>query len=224
MNPAWSVLHDAVLNHFFLGTLSETPTSTSSSTTTGSGIAAWREDLWKNRARSAADPRYFRYPMLKRLVTRGRARSSCTIRLRREPSSAHARGPRVRDPAFISFPRSLPDPVDRIRFRAQLGLGPRTLLAGVFGHLRESKRLSTILRAMERVWKTGRGREAAGTGRVRVDGSGAVDAAVDRRQSPHSPRGRLAGARVLALGLGRGRVHQSALSAPRRKVPASRCA
>jgi glycosyltransferase involved in cell wall biosynthesis len=55
----------------------------------------------------------------------------------------------------LFVPPELPDPVDQIRFRAQLGLDPRTLLAGVFGHLRESKRLCTILRAMERVRKAG---------------------------------------------------------------------
>ena len=42
-----------------------------------------------------------------------------------------------------------------LRFRAQLGLGPRTLLVGVLGYLRESKRLCSILRAMERVWNSG---------------------------------------------------------------------
>jgi glycosyltransferase involved in cell wall biosynthesis len=36
-----------------------------------------------------------------------------------------------------------------------VNLHPRTLLVGVFGHLRESKRLHVILRAMHRAWKMG---------------------------------------------------------------------
>ena len=40
---------------------------TSSSTTTANGIAALGGELWRARAGSAADERYFRYPMLKRI-------------------------------------------------------------------------------------------------------------------------------------------------------------
>ena len=44
---------------------------------------------------------------------------------------------------------------DTLRFRSQLGLGPRTLFIGLFGHQRESKRLPVVLRALERAWKSG---------------------------------------------------------------------
>ena len=42
--------------------------------------------------------------------------------------------------------------MDTLRFRAELGWSRRTLLVGVFGHLRESKRLPVVLRAMQRAW------------------------------------------------------------------------
>jgi len=40
-----------------------------------------------------------------------------------------------------------------IRLRQQLGIGAQTFLFGVFGHLRESKRLATVLRAFQRARK-----------------------------------------------------------------------
>jgi glycosyltransferase involved in cell wall biosynthesis len=55
----------------------------------------------------------------------------------------------------LFVPPALPSAIDTLRLRAELGLGPRTLLAGVFGHLRESKRLHAILRAMNRLWESG---------------------------------------------------------------------
>src|SRR5262249_16699664 len=47
------------------------------------------------------------------------------------------------------------DAVEVLRFRQRLGLRPRTLLVGVFGHLRESKRIPVVLRAMQQAWDSG---------------------------------------------------------------------
>jgi len=90
--PGVIVLHDAVLHHFFLGILSERDYIAEFVYNYG----AWNEDLahdlWKGRARSAADPAYFRYPMIKRVVERslavivhnpGRPRSSKSMCLAR---------------------------------------------------------------------------------------------------------------------------------------------
>ncbi len=153
-HPGVVVLHDAVLNHFFLGTLDRRAYIDEFVYNYGEWDRGLAEDLWNNRARSAADPRYFHYPMLKRLVTASRAI------IVHNPAAAravyrHHPAARVFEIPHLYVPPELPDPVDQIRFRAHLGLAPRTLLAGVFGHLRESKRLCAILRAMQRVWKTG---------------------------------------------------------------------
>lgn len=152
-HPGVVVLHDAVLNHFFLGTLSADEYVEEFVYNYGEWDRGLAKDLWKNRARSAADPRYFDYPMLKRL-----ARRSLAV-IVHNPAAAravlrHAPEARVIEIPHLFVPPQLPDSIERTRFRAALGLGPRTLLAGVFGHLRESKRLPAILRAMERVWKT----------------------------------------------------------------------
>jgi glycosyltransferase involved in cell wall biosynthesis len=156
--PGVVVLHDAVLHHFFLGTLSREQYIEEFVYNYGEWSRGLAEDLWANRARSAADPRYFDYPMLKRLVSVSRAvvvHNPAAERLvRRHNPEARV----IEIPHFFSPPPHLdpvPDPIDVLRFRQSLGLHPRTLLVGVFGHLRETKRIPTLLRAMERLWRDG---------------------------------------------------------------------
>src|SRR5258706_9279187 len=47
-------------------------------------------------------------------------------------------------------PPPIPPGFEVIRLRHELGIGAQTFLFGVFGHLRESKRLSTVLRTFHR--------------------------------------------------------------------------
>ena len=68
-HPGIVVLHDAVLQHFFLGRLTEQQYVDEFIFNYGEWTRSLAEDLWKHRARSAADPRYFEWPMLKRIVT-----------------------------------------------------------------------------------------------------------------------------------------------------------
>ena len=67
-DPGVVVLHDAVLQHFFLGSLDREAYVEEFIYNYGEWIARLAGDLWNNRARSAADPRYFEYPMLKRIA------------------------------------------------------------------------------------------------------------------------------------------------------------
>jgi glycosyltransferase involved in cell wall biosynthesis len=67
----------------------------------------------------------------------------------------HAPGARVIEIPHLFVPPEIPDSIETLRFRASLGLGRRTLLVGVFGHLRESKRVPVLLRAMEIAWSAG---------------------------------------------------------------------
>ncbi len=153
-HPGVVVLHDAALNHFFLGSLNQAGYVEEFVFNYGEWNRGLAEDLWANRARSAADPRYFEYPMLKRLVTASR-----TIIVHNPAAArivqAHNPQGRIVEIPHLFVPPKFPPAVDTLRFRAELGLGPRTLLAGVFGHLRESKRLCAILRTMDRLWKSG---------------------------------------------------------------------
>jgi glycosyltransferase involved in cell wall biosynthesis len=154
-HPGVVVLHDATLNHLFLGALDQAGYVEEFVFNYGEWNRGLGMDLWDNRARSAADSRYFEYPMLKRLITASHAvivhnPAAARIVLAHNPQARIVEIPHLFEP-----PPTLPAQVDTLRFRAQLGLGPRTLLAGVFGHLRESKRLCAILRTMDRLWKSG---------------------------------------------------------------------
>lgn len=152
--PGVAVLHDAVLHHFFLGTLDQDRYTEEFVYNYGEWMRGLADELWRQRARSAADPRYFDYPMLKRIAT-----VSDAI-IVHNPAAAravqrHAPAARVFEIPHLFTPPELPAMVDTLRFRAALGLGPRTLLVGVFGHLRESKRIAVVLRAMQRAWAMG---------------------------------------------------------------------
>jgi glycosyltransferase involved in cell wall biosynthesis len=153
--PGVIVLHDAVLQHFFLGRLTSEQYVEEFVDNYGEWSRSLAEDLWKSRAASAADPRYFEWPMLKRIATGARAV------IVHNPAAAaivrkhHPDAPVIEIPHFSLPPADLLPAADVLRFREQLGLGPRTLLAGVFGHLRESKRLPVILRAIDRAWNAG---------------------------------------------------------------------
>jgi glycosyltransferase involved in cell wall biosynthesis len=153
-HPGIVVLHDAVLQHFFLGRLTKQQYVDEFIFNYGEWTRSLAEDLWKHRARSAADPRYFEWPMLKRLVTTAR---SIVVH---NPAAAaivhrHAPDARVTEIPHLFAPPAVQAEVDTLRFRDHLGLGPRTLFIGLFGHQRESKRLPVVLRALDRVWKSG---------------------------------------------------------------------
>ena len=63
------MLHDAVLQHFFLGLFDEYHYVDEFVYNYGEWMRALAGELWSNRARSAADPRYFECPMLKRIAS-----------------------------------------------------------------------------------------------------------------------------------------------------------
>ena len=153
-HPGIVVLHDAVLQHFFLGRLTGRQYVDEFIFNYGEWTRSLAEDLWKHRARSAADPRYFEWPMLKRLVTTARAivvhNPAAAAIVRR-----HAPDARLTEIPHLFIAPETPSEIDTLRLRGQLELGPRTLFIGLFGHQRESKRLPVVLRALDRVWKSG---------------------------------------------------------------------
>jgi glycosyltransferase involved in cell wall biosynthesis len=151
--PGVAVLHDAVLQHFFLGSFSEQQYVAEFIYNYG----AWTEDqareMWRRRARSASDPQYFRYPMLKRVAERSLAlivHNPAAAEMVR----AHAPGALIHEiPHLLELP-SLDGAQKFAGLRQKLGIGGRTFLFGVFGHLRESKRLAVVLRAFQRAQAT----------------------------------------------------------------------
>jgi len=147
--PGVVVLHDAVLQHFFLGSLSESGYVAEFIYNYGAWSEDLARDLWLCRARSAADPRYFRYPMLRRIAERSLALIVHNPRAA-EMVREHAPAAIIHEIPHLWEAPQLPADSDVIRLRAELGLAPHTFLFGVFGHLRESKRLPAVLRAFER--------------------------------------------------------------------------
>jgi glycosyltransferase involved in cell wall biosynthesis len=92
--------------------------------------------------------------MLKRIAEASRAVIVHNPAAAREVRK-HAAGACVAEIPHLFLPPELPSEVDTLRFRAELGLGLRTLLVGVFGHHRESKRLPVVIRALELAWRAG---------------------------------------------------------------------
>ncbi len=146
--PGVAVLHDAVLHHFFLGSLGREAYIEEFVYNYGEWSRALAAELWAARARSAQDPRYFRYPMLRRIAGVSRAilvHNPGAARMVRD----HCPSARVVEIPFPFFPPELPAECEVIRFRQAAGLPLRTFLFGLFGFLRESKRVLPVLRAFE---------------------------------------------------------------------------
>jgi glycosyltransferase involved in cell wall biosynthesis len=152
--PGVAVLHDAVLHHFFLGNENEQEYVAEFVYNYGHWSKDLAQELWRRRARSAADPEYFRYPMIKRVVERSQAvivhnpRAAALVQ-------EHVRGATVHEiPLLFTPPADPPPAAEVIRWRARLGIPAHVFLVGVFGHLRESKRLLALLRAFRRARKS----------------------------------------------------------------------
>ena len=148
--PGVVVLHDAVLHHCFLGSLNRAAYLDEFVYNYGEWYRPMAEDLWRDRAGSGVDQRYFDHPMLKRIAERSRAvvvHNPAAARMVRE----HAPGAAVVEIPHLFAPPELPPGWESIRMRQSLGVPTHAFLFGVFGYLRESKRLFTVLRAFERL-------------------------------------------------------------------------
>jgi len=151
--PGVVVLHDAVLHHFFLGALDRAAYIDEFVYNYGEWHRALAEDLWRGRASSGFGRRYFDYPMLKRIAQRSRAvvvHNPAAARMVRE----HAPGAAVIEIPHLFAKPELPSAWEVVRMRQSLGVPAHALLFGVFGYLRESKRLFAVLRAFARLRKT----------------------------------------------------------------------
>ncbi len=148
--PGVVVLHDAVLQHFFLGSLDAEQYVEEFVYNYGEWARDLGRQLWVERARSGQDARYFEYPMLRRICERARAV------VVHNPAAAgrvlaHVPRCRVVEIPHLFVEPDLPAGHQVERLRAQLGVAPGAVLFGVFGYLRESKRLPSVLEAFHRV-------------------------------------------------------------------------
>lgn len=148
--PGVVVLHDAVLNHFLLGQLDERSYTDEFVYNYGEWHRGLAQELWRGRGASGSDSRYFAWPMLRRVAESARAV------VVHNPAAAravtrHAPAARVVEiPHLFAVPQ-LPGGAEVLRYRQRLGVEPGTFLFGVFGYLRESKRLAAVLDAFTAV-------------------------------------------------------------------------
>ncbi len=139
--PGIVILHDAVLQHFHLGYNDRDRYVSEFVYNYGEWARGLGGSLWEHRAASAHDPLYFRYPMLKRAVEGARAvvvHNPAAARAVRE----HAPHARIEEIPHLFEPPGSADIAD---------LPPGKTRFGVFGFLRESKRLMAVLHCFHRL-------------------------------------------------------------------------
>jgi glycosyltransferase involved in cell wall biosynthesis len=146
--PGVVVLHDAVLHHFFLGCLEEASYVEEFVHNYGEWHREMATGLWRGRARSAAGPAYFAYPMLRRTCESSRAvivHNPAAARM----VAAHAPSARVTEIPHLVTAEQPPAYCEAQRFLQSRGIAAGAFVFGVLGYLRESKRLFSVLRAFE---------------------------------------------------------------------------
>ena len=146
--PGVIVLHDAVLNHFMLGALSHEQYVAEWVYNYGEWQRSLGEELWRERARCGADPRYFEFPMLRRILERSRA-----VIVHNPGAAAVASqftGNVTIIPHFFEFKPGV-EACDTARFRERIAVSQAATLFGIFGFLREPKRIVTCIQAFKRL-------------------------------------------------------------------------
>jgi glycosyltransferase involved in cell wall biosynthesis len=147
--PGVVVLHDAVLHHFLLSSLSREEYVSEWVYNYGEWRRDLGEELWRERARASVDPRYFQFPMLRRVIEQ-----SIGVIVHNPGASRIAREQGAKQvkivPHFFQASES-PDAAEIERFRQRLGIGQDVRLFGLFGYLREPKRVLPCIRAFRRL-------------------------------------------------------------------------
>jgi glycosyltransferase involved in cell wall biosynthesis len=142
--PGVVTLHDAVLHHFLLGQLDEAAYIEEFAYNYGEWNRGLAGELWRARATSASDSRYFGYALLRRVAECSRAvvvHNPAAARAVKE----HAPQARVVEIPHLFPAPALPGEEEIAGYRRRLGVPPEAFLFGVFGYLRESKRLPAVL-------------------------------------------------------------------------------
>ena len=146
--PGVIVLHDAMLHHFLLGQLTEAAYIEEFVFNYGEWNRGVAGEFWRGRASAGADGRYFEYPMLRRAVESARAvvvHNPAAARIVESCLGGSGKPRVVEIPHLFAPPDPLPGDVGAERFRQGLGIDPGAFLLGMFGFMRESRRLIPAL-------------------------------------------------------------------------------
>ena len=138
-DPGVVVLHDALLQHLFMGALDEEAYVDEFVFNYGAWSRGLALDLWRGKASSGLRPTYYQYPMLKRLAERSLAV------IVHNPAAARIVRRHAPHTPVIEIPHLYTDP-PRVRSHRLA-----SFVFGIFGYLRESKRVITALRAFQKV-------------------------------------------------------------------------
>jgi glycosyltransferase involved in cell wall biosynthesis len=149
-HPGVVALHDAVLHHFLLGQLDEAAYVEEFVYNYGEWERGLARELWRGRAASGADPRYFQYSMLKRVAERALAVVAHNAAAARAVRAAAPDARVVEIPHLLETPPAASQS-ETLRYRQRVGVDPGAFLFGVFGYLRESKRLFSVLEVFAEV-------------------------------------------------------------------------
>ncbi|HEX4277014.1 MAG TPA: hypothetical protein VHZ74_16775 [Bryobacteraceae bacterium] len=147
--PGVAVLHDAVLHHFLLGSLTREQYISEWVYNYGEWRRNLGEELWQERARASVDPRYFQFPMLRRILERSRH-----VIVHNPGAAAIVRAQGGKQVAVLPHFCEADDDslvIEAAQFRARLGIGQGAMLFGMFGYLREPKRVVQCIRAFDRL-------------------------------------------------------------------------
>lgn len=152
--PGVIVLHDAVLQHFFLGHLSREAYIDEFIYNYGEWYRPFAAGLWEDRDKASSDARYFEWPMLRRL-----AETSLGLIVHNAAAEQavrrHAPKAKIAVIPHLFSPPPAPDPADIAKLRASWINGAASsaggpTIIGIFGYLRETKRIPAIFNAFER--------------------------------------------------------------------------
>jgi glycosyltransferase involved in cell wall biosynthesis len=149
--PGVVVLHDAVLQHFFLGHLSREAYLEEFLHNYGEWYRPFAGQLWEDRNKASSDARFFEWPLLRRLAERSLGlivhNAAAEQAVRR-----HAPKAKVIVIPHLFTPPPEPDPLDVAALRAQWTASAPVgvTVIGIFGYLRETKRIPAIFNAFER--------------------------------------------------------------------------
>lgn len=148
--PGVVELHDAVLQHFYLGRLGREAYVAEHVYNGGEPARSEAERLWKRRGQASTDEAFFRRPLLKRI-----AGAAERVIVHNPGAAAAVReaapGADIIEIPHFADPREAATGELRAAARAELGVADGDLLISCFGFQRPSKRLRSVLRAAERL-------------------------------------------------------------------------